>query len=140
MQAQFTKEKFNTDIKRGTVLEDLVRQKFEARGFFVTHIEGKFKYWDFAVSRGNLTAKVEVKNDLRSTETGNFCLEKQSLDNTIASLMVIGTPQEAYLIPTDEVRKLFHEATDIRDVGDQRGNYSAIIPKWKLIEKAKRFI
>jgi len=140
MQAQFTRQQFKTDIKRGAVLENAVRAKFEAKGFHVTHVDKKFKYWDFAISKGDICSKVEVKADYRSDETGNYCLEKKSLDNTIASLMVIGTPQEAYLIPIDEVRKLFNEATDIRDVGDIRGNYSAIIPKYKLIERAQKFI
>jgi hypothetical protein len=140
MQAQFTKEKFNTDMAVGDVLENAVRAKLEAKGWHVTHITGKFVYWDFAISKGPVTSKLEVKHDKMSDTTGNYCIEKRWLEHTIASILIIGTPQEAYMIPVDEVREMVKGCTDIRQVGDQQTNQGYLFPKYQVIEKSQRFI
>lgn len=131
---------FKKDVSRGGVLEDAVRKKLEANGWHVTHVGGKFHYWDFAISKGSMCCKVEVKHDIKSDETGNYCIEHQWLKHTLASLLIIGTPKEAYMIPIDEVRKIVSGWKDVRDVGDQQLNFSSIIPKHLIINKAKRFL
>ncbi len=46
--------KLQRDIKRGAVLEDLVKAKLEARKWYCTHIPGRFKYFDFAISKDGM--------------------------------------------------------------------------------------
>lgn len=122
------------------MLEDLVQAKFERQGWHCTHVPGNFKYWDFAISKNGMVSKVEVKYDAASDKTGNYCIELRWLDHTIASLLIIGTPLEAWMILVDEVRKLVKESNNIRQTGDSLNNFSALIPKSKLISKATRFI
>jgi hypothetical protein len=137
---ELTREKFNSDMAVGDVLENAVRAKLEAQGWHVTHITGKFVYWDFAISKGGMTSKLEVKHDRLSDTTGNYCIERRWLQHTIASILIIGTPQEAYMIPVDEVRELVKTCTDIRQVGDQQSNTGYLFSKHQIIAKAKRFI
>lgn len=132
--------KLQTDIKRGTVLEELVKIKLEAKGFHCTHVPGNFKYFDFAISKGPLVSKVEVKFDAMSDKTGRYCIELRWLDHTIASLLIIGTPLEAWVISVDEVKKLVAECNDFRQTGDRQDNISALISKPALIARATRFI
>lgn len=135
----FTREKFNTDMAVGDVLENAVRAKLEAKGWHVVHVPGKFAYWDFAISKGAVTSKLEVKHDKMSDTTGNYCIEKRWLSHTIASILIIGTPTEAYMIPVDEVRELVKTCIDVRQVGDQATNQGYLFPKYQIIAKAKKF-
>ncbi|MDQ3816138.1 MAG: hypothetical protein M3362_00420 [Acidobacteriota bacterium] len=135
-----TLSKFQADIRVGDVLENAVRAKLEAQGWHCVHVPGKFAYWDFAISRGDMTSKLEVKHDRLSDSTGNYCIEKRWLEHTIASILIIGTPQEAYMIPVDDVKELVKGCTDVRQVGDQATNQGYLFPKYQIIAKAKRFI
>lgn len=131
--------KLQQDIKRGAVLEDLVKAKLEAQGWHCTHVEGRFKYWDFAISKAGMVSKLEVKYDYMSDKTGNYCIELNWLSHTIASILLIGTPIEAWMISVDEVKKLVEDYTP-RQTGDLLTNLSYLIPKQVLINKATRFI
>jgi hypothetical protein len=74
-----------------------------------------------------------------SDTTGNYCIEKRSLERTIASILIIGTPKEAYMIPVDELKKLVQGYTP-RQTGDTPDNLSYLIPKTVFIPLAKRFL
>jgi Holliday junction resolvase-like predicted endonuclease len=126
-----------TDIKRGEVLENAVRAKLEAQGWHVTHVGGKFHYWDFAINKAGMVAKVEVKHDAMSDQTGRYAIENRWLSHTVASLLIIGTPKEAYMIPVDQVRKLPGREVQMGDTLDNRGK---LVEKADLISKAIRFL
>lgn len=133
------KEKVLADIKTGERLEQAVKDKLEKNGWHCVHVPGKFKYWDFAISKGSMVSKVEVKYDRRSDETGNYAIEKKWLDETIASLLIIGTLDEAYMIPVDDVRELV-KGCYFRQMGDSPLNEGWPVYKPMLINKAQRFL
>jgi len=67
-----------------------------------------------------------------SDTTGNYALEEKSLAQTQSQYLVIGTPNQAYLVPIAEARKLFNQYPK-RQTGDFADNYSALVPKTAFI-------
>jgi hypothetical protein len=68
-----------------------------------------------------------------SDQTGNYCLERKSLLQTRSAYLIIGTPQESYIVPMNEARRLYNEYPK-RQTGDFSDNFSAIIPKEKFFK------
>lgn len=63
--------------------------------------------YDLIITRGHSLIPIEIKYDLMSDITGNYCLEQKSLEQTKSDYLVIGTPNLAYILPVEEARKLF---------------------------------
>jgi len=128
MLATFTHTKFKRDIARGSLFEDYVEEYFKKRGWTVHRARGKIPAYDLIITRGTSSIYIECKYDEMSDLTGNYCLEKASLDHTKSSVLIIGTPKEAYALPMDIARALFNQYPK-RQTGDLANNYSALIPK-----------
>jgi hypothetical protein len=67
-----------------------------------------------------------------SDQTGNFCLESKSLEQTKSDYLIIGTPELAYILPMDTAKQLFNKYPK-RQTGDFAWNYSALVPKTAFI-------
>lgn len=91
--------KMKIDVKRGEVFEDYVEGYFKQRGWTVKRAKGHVPAYDLILSKGTSSIYVEVKHDLMSDKTGNYALEQASLEHTQSSVLIIGTPEEAYAIP-----------------------------------------
>jgi hypothetical protein len=122
------KEKLQIDIKRGAILEDYVQAYFERRGFKIHRAKGYIPAYDLIATKGQQSIYVEVKHDEMSDSTGNYCLEKKSLDQSKSHILVIGTPQECYALPMETARKLYQDFPK-KHTGDQQQNVSALVPK-----------
>lgn len=121
-------EQLQIDIKRGAVFEDYVEEYFRNRGWTIKRPKGYHPSYDFIFTRDRSSVRVEAKHDLMSDITGNFCIEKATLDHTTADVLILGTIHEAYAIPMDTARKLFNDFPK-KQTGDLECNYSAIVPK-----------
>jgi hypothetical protein len=120
--------KMAQDIKRGEVFENYVESYFKRRGWSVKRAKGNTPAYDMVLTRGTSSIYVECKYDLMSDKTGNYCLEFASLQHTQSTVLVIGTPNEAYALSMDEARKLFNQYPH-RQVGDIFTNMGALVPK-----------
>ena len=120
--------KMAQDIKKGQVFENYIESYFKRRDWSVKRAKGHVPAYDLQITKDRTSLLVEIKHDMMSDETGNYCLEKASLDHTKSDYLVIGTPNEAYLVKMDTARKLFTQYPH-RQVGDFSWNEGALIPK-----------
>lgn len=116
------------DIARGEVFELWVEDYFKRRGWTVKRAKGNVPAYDLCITKGRSSIYLEVKHDLMSDKTGNYALEQASLEHTQSTVLIIGTPREAYVLSMDEARKLFNEYPK-KQTGDFAFNFSAIVPK-----------
>jgi hypothetical protein len=116
------------DIKRGATFEDHIEEYFQRRGWTIKRAKGNVPGWDMCLTRGTSSIYVECKHDLMSDKTGNYALERASLEHTQSSVLIIGTPQEAYALSMEDARKLFNQYPK-KQTGDFAFNFSAIVPK-----------
>ena len=116
------------DVRRGAVFEDFVEGYFKQRGWAVKRAKGNVPAYDLILTRGTSLIYVECKYDQMSDKTGNYALEQRSLEHTQSSVLIIGTPQEAYAIPMDTARELCNIYPK-RQTGDFAFNFSALVPK-----------
>jgi hypothetical protein len=123
------------DLARGSVMEDFVEDYFKRRGWSVKRAKGNVPAYDLCVTKDRSSIYLEVKHDLMSDKTGNYVLEQASLEHTQSSVLIIGTPSEAYAIPMDTARELFNQYPH-KQTGDFWWNVSAIVPK-KIFEIKK---
>lgn len=84
------------------------------------------------LTRGATSIALEVKHDILSDSTGNYALEKKSLEQTQSDILIIGTPKELYALPMDTARKLY-QAFPKKQTGDYQNNISALVPKQVFI-------
>jgi hypothetical protein len=129
---ELTKEHLQTDLKRGAILEDFVADYFSKRGWATHRAKGKVPSYDIIITKGAKSLWLEVKHDVMSDTTGNYCLEQKSLTQSKSHILVIGTPHELYALPMNTARELFNEYPK-RQTGDFADNMSALIPKSVLI-------
>lgn len=116
------------DLRRGQVFEDYIEDYFKQRGWTTKRAKGHVPSYDLIITRGRFSIPIEIKYDLMSDTTGNYCLEQKSLEQTKSDYLIIGTPNLAYILPIEEARKLFNEYPK-KQTGDFEWNYSAIVPK-----------
>lgn len=128
-----TKEIFNQDLKRGQELEDYVETYFKARGWSVKRARGYIPAYDAILTKGATSIAVEVKHDAMSELTGNYAIEKKTLEQTQSDILIIGTVQECYALPMDTARKLY-QAFPKKQTGDQLSNLSALVPKSVFVD------
>jgi|GEM_PF-2773708 len=126
-------QKMAQDIKRGKVFEDYIEEFFRSRGWTIKRAKGNTPAYDQIITRGKTSIPIEIKHDLMSDQTGNYCLERKSLLQTQSAYLIIGTPQEAYILPMNEARRLYNRYPK-KQTGDVPDNISAIIPKEKFLK------
>lgn len=119
-----------------------------------TYVAGMFRYWGLSVREtprgyhpgydlevegkfwGNYVKfKAEVKYDKRFSDTGNFCLDINSLRKSKAGILTIctGSPVDAvYMLPLEEALKFAEAWPNKLRVGEY-GEPNAIIPKAEFI-------
>jgi len=119
--------KMKIDIARGGIFEDYVEDYFKQRGWTVRRAKGNVPSYDIIITRGRSSIPIEIKHDLMSETTGNYCLEQKSLEQTKSDYLIIGTPTLAYILPIEEARRLFNEYPK-KQTGDFAWNFSALVP------------
>ena len=76
---------FLTDMKSGKAAESAVSQALEAKGHMVIDVSDHRQYQqldiDFLLERNGKAASLEVKNEIRSEETGRVFLETRYKDS-----------------------------------------------------------
>ena len=70
-------QSFFASKKIGDTAENAIVRLFTKMGFECTKnkIRKEFSYYDILCRSGNSELKVEVKNDVKATKTGNMCIE-----------------------------------------------------------------
>lgn len=109
-------------------MEDFVASYFKRRGWTVKRAVGNTPAYDICITRETSSVFIEIKHDILSEKTGNYCLELASLEHTQSSVLIIGTPNLAWVLPMDTARKLFNDYPK-KQTGDFPNNYSALVPK-----------
>lgn len=78
--------KFYNDLKVGQNGEQFVATALTKLGHNVEDVSGKREYQlkdiDFIISKDGASTTLEVKNDVRSCDTGNFFIETYNSNNT----------------------------------------------------------
>lgn len=76
---------FYTDLQRGRKGEKLVAEALTAKGHTVEDVSMalayQFKDIDFVITKDGASTTLEVKNDLRSNQTGNIFVEETNYNN-----------------------------------------------------------
>lgn len=67
---------FDKDLVSGQKAQDIVLGKLHRKYPTARQVPGNFKFWDIEVPEADIT--VEVKNDLRAGETGNYYIETRT--------------------------------------------------------------
>lgn len=73
--------KIKRDLKKGEIAEVFLSEKWQKSGWVVKNIceitekEDEFKYFDLLVEKGKHKMTFEIKNDLKSVETGRLAFE-----------------------------------------------------------------
>jgi hypothetical protein len=132
---ELTREHLQEDLKRGKLLEDFVAEYFSKRGWAIHRAKGKVPAYDLIITKGTKSLWIEVKHDILSDTTGNYCLEQKSLSQSKSHILIIGTREELYALPMETARELFNEYPK-RQTGDFADNISALIPKYSLINNS----
>jgi hypothetical protein len=125
--------KFNIDLVRGAVFEDWFCEYRRKRGGRPVKTSGFFPAFDVE-DQGRT---YELKHDIYSNRTGNYALEKRSLEKSKADFLVIGTPSEAYFLPLETARTIYRAYPE-RRIGDSPDNWGVLVPKQELINYAQR--
>jgi len=115
------------DIRRGQIFEDYIEDYFRQRGWTIKRAKGNVPAYDIQITKGRSSILLEIKYDILSDTTGNYCLEQQSLEHTQSDYFIIGTPYLAYILSVEEARKLFNEYPH-KQVGDFIDNMAALVP------------
>lgn len=95
------KNTFTNDLAKAKHYEELVMNKFAAKGYTVTAAPDKyFPDYDFIVADEHFSNKVELKVDYMSAFTGNICVE-YSKNNGSPSGVTAGNKNDyiMYLLP-----------------------------------------
>ena len=122
-----TLTKFNQDKIRGGVFEDWFCDYRLKRGGRPKRSQGYFP--DFDVEDEGKT--FELKHDIYSVRTGNYALEKRSLEKSKADYLVIGVPGDAYFLPLETARTIYRAYPE-RQIGDHPDNRGVLVPKDEL--------
>lgn len=76
---------FQMDLEQGRKGERLVAEALTARGHSVKDVSCELRYQiddiDFIITKNGSTTTLEVKNDIRSNETGNIFVEETNYNN-----------------------------------------------------------
>lgn len=136
-----TKE-FIRDRRRGRLGQDYVAEVFKSWGLQVTNVpDGFFPGYDLTI-RGKLhgydiNTAVEVKFDIRASETGRLYLDISALRHSKASILAIVTdnPRTVYIAPLQDVLNyaLAHQNTK----GGEYGEPACLITKDEFIQALK---
>jgi len=99
-------QSFIQSRERGKIAQRTLADYLRSTGVGVQEVEdGFFPDFDLLLSTGKT---IEVKYDQRASDTGNFCLEIEALDHSLADVLAIayGSPIQAYyMLPLDKARK-----------------------------------
>ena len=83
---------FKKDLADGQIVEQEVAHIFTERDWQVSYNDSKsiteLGGWDLQVEKGNKSLKIEVKNDLMSSTTGNVAIEMNCLERTVSEVWV----------------------------------------------------
>jgi len=106
--------KFQKDLEQGKKYEKLALDYLEYDK--VKHIEGKFKEYDFIITKNNINYNIEVKSDRLASKTNNLVIEYEcnnkpsGITATTADFwiyfIVFKDKNECYKIPTKELKEI----------------------------------
>lgn len=125
---------FLVDLERGKPGEQFVAELLRSWGEDVEEVNGYFPAYDLRVKRNGRT--IEVKYDIRASETQNVCLELDALFHSKADLLAIVTdnPRTVYFTPLQEALRLAKDWPRKKAVGE-RGEVASLVPILTFIER-----
>jgi hypothetical protein len=74
--------------RRGKPAQEIVAAKLRDKGYTVQIVKDGY-FPDLVAQKGDIRFTGEVKNDYRTSDTGNVCLEIQALSHCKASLLFL---------------------------------------------------
>lgn len=129
---------FIRDRKRGRIGQDYVATMLRSWGLKVENVaDGFFQAYDLVVTTPNGRRTLEIKYDIRASDTGRLCLELDALWHSRADLLaiVVGNPiKTIYLLPLQPALQLAESWPKKFSVGE-RGEEAALIPLETFILK-----
>jgi hypothetical protein len=124
---------FKQANRKGKEGEHYVRDLMRSWGAKVTEVpDTYFPGYDLTCNG----VKVEVKNDLKTHQTGNICLEVEALDHSEADILAYVTefPRTVYFAPLPVVREFAHQWEPKRK-GGEFGAELALVPRSIFIDR-----
>lgn len=146
-------ENFYKDLEAGKEFESMFADYLESKGWSVELNESddleQLRKYDLTATRGeNENTTFEMKNDIKSIETGNFCFEVRykgyisGVFSTEAEFICIKSGDEVYIFNTEQLRLylgLQMNFRELRTVYNGRAQVM-IIPKYRVLDSVKHTI
>ena len=132
--------KFQKDLKQGKKYEKIALDYLDYDS--VKHMEGKFKEYDFIITKDDLFTKIEVKSDRQASQTNNLAIEYEcnkpsgitaSTADYWIYFIVFEDRDECYKIPTNELKEIVKSCKKVSG-GDNNVSKMYLVNK-KLITK-----
>jgi hypothetical protein len=96
-------------------LRIFIESYFKRRSWTVKRAVGHVPAYDMCITKGPASIYVECKYDLMSDRTGNYALEKASLEHTQNQVLIFGTTAECYALPMETARRFFNRLSQKAD-------------------------
>lgn len=139
--SNYYNDKFKMNLKQGKKYEKIALDYLDYDS--VKHIEGKFKEYDFIITKNELNYKYEIKSDRQASKTNNLAIEYEhnnkpsglsaTTSDYLMYFIVFEDHDECYNIPTNELREIVKSCKKVSG-GDKELSKMYLVSK-KLITK-----
>lgn len=136
--SEYYNDKFKMNLKQGKKYEKIALNYLDYDT--VKHVEGKFKDYDFIITKDDTEYKYEVKSDRQASITGNLAIEYEynnkpsgisaTTSDYLMYFIVFEDRDECYNMPTNELREIVKSCKKV--VGGDKD-----LSKMYLVNKSK---